>query len=192
LELKAVVMRANVHELPDMKGLAEQLGVGFRYDGVLWPRQDGGQQPYAQRLSTQELVALDQNDPERMRQWEEAYRRAADLMRGETVYGCSAGHYAFHVDCTGKLSACMMPRRPAYDLLQGSFQEGWEAVGAVVREVRQRDTACRTCRVGVLCRQCPGWSQVVHGDAETPVDFVCELGHLRAAQFEFVGSLSKE
>jgi radical SAM protein with 4Fe4S-binding SPASM domain len=182
LQLKTMVMRANVHELPDMKALATQLGITFRYDGMLWPRWDGGQQPYAQRLSPQELVALDQDDPERMEQWQEAYRRAPDVMRGETVYGCGAGRHGFHVDCTGRLSACMMPRLPAFHLLQGSFEEGWEAVGAVMQQKRQKETACRTCRVGVLCSQCPGWSQMVHGDDETPVDFVCELGRLRAAQ----------
>jgi radical SAM protein with 4Fe4S-binding SPASM domain len=192
LNLKTMVMRANVHELQAMKALAEGLGVGFRYDGVLWPRQDGGQQPYAQRLAPQELVAIDQADPERMAQWREAYRRLPDMVRAEPVYGCGAGHHRFHVDCTGKLSACMMPRRPAYDLLQGSFREGWEAVGSVVRQKRQKETACQTCSVGVLCIQCPGWSQMVNGDDETPVEYVCELGHLRAAQFDLVGLSSQE
>jgi radical SAM protein with 4Fe4S-binding SPASM domain len=122
-----------------------------------------------------------------MAKWQKVYRRAPVQVRGETVYTCGAGRYSFHVDCTGRLSACMMSRRPAYDLLQGSFQEGWEAVGAVVREMRQRETACRTCRVGVLCSQCPGWSQMAHGDNETPVEYVCELGHLRAAQLHLTG-----
>jgi radical SAM protein with 4Fe4S-binding SPASM domain len=192
LNLKTMVIRANVHEVQDMKALAVQLGVEFRYDGALWPRQDGGQQPYAQRLSSQELVALDQHDPERMAQWQEAYHRAPDLMRGETVYSCGAGRYAFQVDCTGKLSACTMSRRPAYDLLRGSFQEAWEALGALVRQKRQKETACQSCSAGLLCTQCPGWSQMVHGDGETPVEFVCELGHLRAAQFHLAGSQSRE
>jgi radical SAM protein with 4Fe4S-binding SPASM domain len=190
LQLKTMVLRANAHELQDMKALAAQLGVDFRYDGVLWPRQDGGQQPYAERLSPQELVALEQDDQERMEQWQEAYRRVPDVMRGETVYGCGAGHHRFHVDCTGKLNACMMSRRPAYDLLHGSFEQGWEAVRSVVQQKRQRETACQTCSVGVLCSQCPGWSQMVHGDNETPVEFVCELGHLRAAQLHLSGSQS--
>jgi radical SAM protein with 4Fe4S-binding SPASM domain len=180
-------MRANLDELQDMKAFAAQLGVEFRYDGALWPREDGGQQPDAERLSPRELVALDQDDPERMRQWQKAYRRAPDVMRGDAVYSCAAGHYGFHIDCTGKLSACMMSRLPGFDLLQGSFQEGWEVLETVVREKRQLDSACRSCRVGVLCSQCPGWSQMVHGDNETPVEFVCELGRLRAAEFHLRG-----
>jgi hypothetical protein len=35
-----------------------------------------------------------------------------------------------------------------------------------------------------LCDQCPGWSQAVHGDDETPVDFICQLAHLRAEQLK--------
>jgi hypothetical protein len=77
----------------------------------------------------------------------------------------------------------MMARQPAYDLLQGGMQEGWEEfLGAVLRKKRTLDTACRTCTVGALCTQCPGWSQLVHGDDETPVEYMCELGRLRAAQ----------
>lgn len=188
LELKTIVMRPNRHELQDMKALAAQLGAAFRYDAILWPRLDGGQQPYAQRLSPQEIVALDQENPERMLEWQEAYSRAPNLTRQETVYACGAGHHGFHVDASGKLSVCMMARRPSYDLLQGSFQEGWQALGTVIKEKRELETPCRTCRVGVLCPQCPGWSQMVHGDNETPVEFVCQVGRLRAAQFHLSDS----
>jgi sulfatase maturation enzyme AslB (radical SAM superfamily) len=81
------------------------------------------------------------------------------------------------------LSVCMMARRPAYDLLEGTFQEGWEEfLGPVLRKKRALDTPCRTCTVGALCTQCPGWSQLAHGDDETPVEYVCEMGRLRAAQ----------
>jgi radical SAM protein with 4Fe4S-binding SPASM domain len=191
LSLKTMVLRANVHELEAMKGLAAQLGVEFRYDGSLWPRQDGGQQPYAQRLSPQELVELELADPERMQEWQKAYRFSPDAVRGDQIYTCGAGRHGFHVDCTGKLSTCMMmPRLGAYDLLRGSFEEGWEALGNLVEAKRQRDSACSNCRVGVLCSQCPGWSQMVHGDDEMPAEFACELGRLRAAQFELSGTQS--
>jgi radical SAM protein with 4Fe4S-binding SPASM domain len=184
LRLKAMVLQTNRHELQEMKALAAQLGVEFRYDGVLWPRLDGGQQPYAQQLSVQDVVALDLDDPQRMSEWRREYSRMPQPIRSEFVYGCGAGHHAFHVDCAGKLSACMMARCPAFDLLQESFQEGWEHLGAVRLLKRQLDTVCRTCAVGVLCRQCPGWSQMVHGDDETPVAFICAMGRLREAEFQ--------
>jgi radical SAM protein with 4Fe4S-binding SPASM domain len=130
------------------------------------------------------VVALDREYPKRQREYEDLIARTSPgPVRAERVYACGAGQRSFHVDSAGLLSVCMMSRQPAYDLLHGSFQEGWEKVlGAELSKVRTLDTLCRTCTVGALCTQCPGWSQMVHGDDETPVDYVCEIGRLRAAQ----------
>ncbi len=183
LSLKTMVLRANRHELDAMKAMAERLGVKFRYDGLLWPRRDGGQEPYAQQIPVEEIVALDLEDPKLRREWEELARKGAGWARGDAVYACGAGRYSFHVDCAGQLRLCMSTLNPTYDLLHGSFREGWENVlGPAIQTIRAQDTICRTCSAGVLCMQCPGWSQMVHGDNETPPAFVCELGRLRAAQ----------
>jgi radical SAM protein with 4Fe4S-binding SPASM domain len=184
LNLKTVLLKANRHELEAMRAYAEQVGVPYRFDGVLWPRLDGDQSPFAQRLSPSEVIALDREYPERQQEFDRLYRDFGDVpVRSEYVYSCGAGYRTFHVDCAGRLSLCMMARQPAYDLLQGGMQEGWEEfLGAVLRKKRTLDTPCRTCTVGALCTQCPGWSQLVHGDDETPVEYMCELGRLRAAQ----------
>jgi radical SAM protein with 4Fe4S-binding SPASM domain len=183
LNLKTVLVQANRHELEAMRAYAEQLGVRYRFDGVLFPRLDGRQIPAAQRLSPADVVALDRQYPERQQEFDRLYRDyGATPVRSEYVFSCGAGYRSFHVDSAGRLSVCMLARQPAYDLLEGSFQEGWaEFLGAVLRKKRTLDTPCRTCSVGALCTQCPGWSQLAHGDDETPVEYVCELGRLRAA-----------
>jgi radical SAM protein with 4Fe4S-binding SPASM domain len=183
LNLKSVVLQSNRHELDDMKAYAERLGVKYRFDGVLWPRLDGGQDALVQRLSAAEIVALDRQYPERQEEYDRLYRQfGATPVRSDYVFSCGAGHRTFHVDSAGRLSLCMMARRPSYDLLEGDFQQGWEFLGSALRRKRTMDTPCRTCTVGALCTQCPGWSQLAHGDDETPVDYVCEMGRLRAAQ----------
>lgn len=193
LTLKSVLMTLNRQELPAMKALVDQLGVKFRYDGVLWPRLDGGQQPYEYRLSVEEIVALDLEDPERQRKWEEtAAAFDGELVRNEYVYSCGAGVRSFHVDSSGWMSICTMARRPAYDLSEMTFSEAWERLGELRQRKRQLGTACETCSVGALCGQCPGWSQAVHGDDETPVEFVCELGKLRARQIQHTGLERRE
>jgi radical SAM protein with 4Fe4S-binding SPASM domain len=192
--LKTVLLKANRHELEGMRALAEQLGVAYRFDGVLFPRLDGDQSPFAQRLSPKEVIALDREYPERQQEFDRLYRQFSDIpVRSEYVYSCGAGQRTFHVDCTGRLSLCMMARRPAYDLVQGGFQEAWEeSLGAALRKKRTLDTPCRTCTVGALCTQCPGWSQLVHGDDETPVEYMCELGRLRAEQTVLSAGASPE
>jgi len=185
LTLKSVLLTTNRHELAAMQALAGELDVKFRYDGTLWPRLDGGEQPYAYRLSLEEVLALDREDTERRQQWTKtAELFSGQLVRTEYVYSCGAGFRTFHIDSAGRMSICTMARRPSYDLLQMRFEDAWEAIGALRQQKRRLDTICRTCTAGGLCTQCPGWSQAVHGDDETPVEYVCKLGRLRAAEFQ--------
>jgi radical SAM protein with 4Fe4S-binding SPASM domain len=183
LYLKSVLLTANRHELEGMRTLAKQLGVKFRYDGMLWPRLDGNQAPFEYQLSTETMVELDRQDPERQEQWDKLAEFCQGRpVRNEYVYSCGAGQQSFHIDSAGRMSICTMSRQPSYDLLGMSFQQAWKQLGRLREVKRQLETPCRTCTVGALCIQCPGWSQAVHGDFETPVEFVCALGHLRAGQ----------
>lgn len=183
LSLKSVIIRENRHELEQMQALARELGVQFRYDGVLWPRLDGGREPLAHRLSPEDLVAIDQDDTERQQEWAKLADEAeGKLVRSERVYTCGATMFSFHVSSSGRMSMCMVARQPSYDLKDMAFLEAWQRLGELPGLKRQGHTECETCSVGELCFQCPGWSQVVHGDNEMVVEYVCTLGRLRRAQ----------
>ena len=180
LGLKTVLMTINRNEISQMKSFAESLDVPFRYDGMIWPRLDGGLQPLKVRLSPEEVVNLDMEDHHRWTNFIQMHREKKDLYpRREMVYSCGAGYYGFHVSASGQMSMCMMARQPAYDLRGGNLKEGWDFLEAVRNKKRILDTPCQTCKAAMLCTQCPGWSQMVHGDDETPVEYVCEIGHLR-------------
>jgi radical SAM protein with 4Fe4S-binding SPASM domain len=193
LALKTMVLRVNRHELAGMMALARERGVEFRWDAELTPRLDGGTQNQAVALPAEESAQIDVGYPERAAEWrallekERAWRKR--LERGEvshtrvdSVYRCGAGLRSFHIDAYGRLSLCAIARRPAYDLTKGSFREGWGEFLAEARQARRRQrTACMDCDIAVLCSQCAGWSQLAHGDDETPEDGVCEVAHLRAS-----------
>lgn len=185
VSLKAVILTLNRHELPAMRALAKQLGVDFRYDGTIWPRLNGEENPFRYRLSVDQMLALDQEDPKRLEQWQTRSKAFHDVtIRNEYVFSCGAGINTFHIDSRGCLCACIMLRSPAYDLAAMSFDEAWQRLGNLRTLTRTQHTACETCRVGALCGQCAGWSKVVHGDYETPVDFICQLGKSRAGQIK--------
>jgi radical SAM protein with 4Fe4S-binding SPASM domain len=183
LEAKSMVVRQNRGEVADMKEWARRLGLAYRFDTLLTPRLDGSTHNLSSSLSPQEALELDLADADRMGMWREVIQKdAARHVAGDRMYACGAGQRSFHVDAYGQLSACGLARRPAYDLTAGSFREGWRDFLAVARQARRlRTSACATCEIGVLCSQCPGWSQLVHGDSESVVEYVCELAHLRAA-----------
>lgn len=189
LGLKTIVLKINQHELPSMQKFAEDLDIPFRYDAMLWPCKDGNHRPWSYQLSPEEIVDLDKTDEKRHGKQRELYSIIGnDYNRSESVFSCGAGFSGFHVDASGNMSICMMVRHPAYDLKHGSVQEGWSILGELRKKKRTLDTPCRTCDAGMLCIQCAGWSQMVHGDLETPVDFICKVGHLRK---DFILSLEQ-
>jgi radical SAM protein with 4Fe4S-binding SPASM domain len=183
LEVKSMVVRQNRNEVAEMKAWAQGLGLTYRFDTLLTPRIDGSVHNRSSGLLPVEAVELDLADADRMAVWREVIEKeAARHVARDRMYGCGAGQRAFHVDAYGQLSACGLARRPAYDLTVGTFREGWRDFLGSVRQPRSMRTgACAACEIGVLCSQCPGWSQLVHGDNESVVEYVCELAHLRAA-----------
>ena len=180
LALKTILLRSKLRELKQMRAMVAGLGLEFRYDGVLWPRLDKTGDQEDNQISMQDLIALDQQNPERLREWARIKDSfSGQLIRADLVYNCGAGLHSFHVDSTGQMSICTMSRNPAWNLLEVSFSEVWQKIGTLRETKRKLATVCQTCTIGGLCGQCPGWSQAVHGDDETPVDFVCALAHLR-------------
>jgi hypothetical protein len=68
-----------------------------------------------------------------------------------------------------------------YDLRGGSVTEGWQQFLRKVRGRRaSRTTKCTTCQLRALCGMCPAVGQLENGDPEEPVDFLCQVAHLRA------------
>lgn len=180
VSLKSMLLTVNMHELNEMQAFADQLGIKLRYDGTIWPRLDGDRQPYRYRLSTEEMFEIDRTDDERFGEWQKRACEFTDIeVRSGYVFSCGAGLRSFHIDTHGNLSACTMVRNPSYNLLETPFDEAWEKLGELRSLKRKKNTPCETCLVGSLCAQCPGWSQLVHGDMETPVDFICKTGKFR-------------
>jgi len=183
LFLKSALLTINRHELDEMKAFADKLGVKFRYDGQMWPRLDGSRQPLDYQFTPEEMFAIDCEDLERMREIGRVSRElSGQIGRGMNLYTCGGGFHSFYINAKGQLKSCGMIRWPAYDLQEVSFNEAWEHLGETRSLKRQKDSPCITCKMGALCQQCPAWSQAIHGDDETLVEFICQLAHLRSSQ----------
>lgn len=183
--LKTSLISINRPELDAIKDFAAKRGIKYRFDPQLWPRLDGSAQPFDFQLAVEEILEIDENDPERQQEWiRVADQFGGSATRSDLVYSCGAALQIFHIDSAGRISGCIMSRHISYSLFDMSFNEAWAKLGEIRSLKRQQNNQCRTCTLGGICQQCPAWSQVVHGDNETIVDFLCDLAHARAAQIE--------
>jgi radical SAM protein with 4Fe4S-binding SPASM domain len=186
LTLKSVILTLNKHEIWEMKRFVEEdLGLEFRFDAMINPRIDRSLTPLDVRLTPQEVVELDMGDPKRAKEWkkytEQLSGYAPPLEHRDELYQCGGGEVGFAIDPYGKMSICSFSLGDTWDLRLGSFREGWEDF---LREVRRkkitRQTRCASCRIKAMCGMCPANGELENGDPEEPVDFLCQVAHLRA------------
>ena len=191
LKLKTVGTKINRHEITKMREFAEQeLGVEFKFDSLINPRIDCSQSPLAVRLSPEEVVALDLH-------WSKLaaeHRKNLEREMGgpppdnsRTVYSCGGGLKSFAIDPSGKMSICVLSHQDTYDIRQGSVREGWDEFLLKVRQKHQTQppSKCAQCRIHAVCSMCPANGELENGNPESPVEFLCEVAHLRATALGF-------
>jgi radical SAM protein with 4Fe4S-binding SPASM domain len=189
VKLKTVALTINKHEVQAMKRFAEELGCEFKFDPMINPRIDCSSSPLAVRLTPEDIVALDMEDPKRVAEW----RRLAtefpvpEPPPGESpgVYDCGGGVNSFAIDPYGDLTICVLSHVDKYNVRDGSVKEGWEQFLLKVRTRKiSKYTKCTSCQLKSLCGSCAANSELENGDPEAPVDFLCRTAHLRAEVFD--------
>lgn len=186
LKLKTVPTTINQHEVYAMKKMAEDMGVEFKFDPLVNPRIDCSQSPLAVRLSPEEAVGLEFQDPQR----KEEYRRliladfaaaAPEPQPDATRYFCGGGQSGCAVDPTGTMSICVISHQQGYNIRKGSFAEGWAGPLHEIRQQKKtRPSICDRCQIQSVCSMCPANGELENGDPESPVEFLCQVAHLRA------------
>lgn len=181
LKLKTMVLTINKHEIFDMKRFAQKKGLSFRYDAMINPRLDKNMMPCKYRIKPQEIIELDRGDSDRYNELIDVCERLWGPPGNELFYTCGAGLVQFQIGHYGKLDVCAKSREPHYDLRKGSFREGWyKEFPKIIFRKPKGEYICGDCEFGVLCGYCPGWSDLENNGKETPVEFLCKVGHLRA------------
>jgi radical SAM protein with 4Fe4S-binding SPASM domain len=186
LKLKTMAITINKKEIWEMKEYVEKdLGLEFRFDAIINPRIDCSQNPLSVRLSPQEVIELDLKDPKRIGEWgkfcEKFNGPVHSPEHADELYHCGGGINSFAVDPYGMLRVCALSCDDAYDLRKGGFRDGWEDFLLKVRKKKiSRQTKCISCEIKAMCGMCPANAQLENRDAEEPVDFLCQVAHLRA------------
>ena len=187
LKLKTVATSVNKHEISAMRRFAEEeLGVEFKCDGQINPRIDCSQSPLAVRLTPEEVVALDLHAPKGISEYRRLVKHDFDnppsLAQIDTTYFCGGGMNSFAVNAYGEMGICVISQQETFDIRQSGLKPAWEhSLHEVRTRKRTRVTKCIQCRIQSICGMCPANGEMENGDRESPVSFLCNVAHLRAA-----------
>jgi radical SAM protein with 4Fe4S-binding SPASM domain len=186
LKLKTILMTLNRHEFYDMETMSKEYGVKFRFDAAIFPCLDDDKSPLQLRVSPEEAIEKEFSDDDRSRQWKEFFERMQGFSLPDTLYNCGSGLTSFHIDPYGQLQPCLMVTSLRYNLLEGSFVEGWGDVIPLIRERKAGAAhACNRCEKMTLCGFCPGFFKLENGAEDIYSQYLCALGKCR---FEAIAS----
>ena len=194
VRLKAMALRSNAHELPEIARFCRAHTKDyFRFDPLLHLRFDGDAQRNeeirAERLSPEEIVAIEQADTERavalQKQCQELIWPTRDGAPGDQLFRCGAGNASFGISYDGTFRLCSSLQHPdcLYDLRRGSLAEAWNSLAPRVRDLRSQDpeflSRCRSCGIVNLCLWCPAHAYLESGRMDAWCEYFCQVAHAR-------------
>ena len=193
--LKAMALRSNLHELREIAAYCRQRTKDYyRFDPLLHLRYDGNplrnEEIRSERLTAQEIVQLEEMDPERMEamiaQCDEFITAHAAGENCRHLFHCGAGTNSFLIGHDGRFRLCSSLNEPScqYDLRTGTLAEAWHVHIPRVRALESQNPEflekCRGCQIANLCLWCPAHAHLEHGALDSWSDYFCEVAHARA------------
>jgi radical SAM protein with 4Fe4S-binding SPASM domain len=215
VRLKAMALRSNAHELAEMSAFCRAHTKDYyRFDPLLHLRFDGdaarNEEIFAERLSPEEVVAVERADEERFGALERGCQDGKLIFPADDhaalhpdgsvcdhLFHCGAGNGSFSVGYDGTFRLCSSLWHPdtVVNVRPGgpgavSVREAWEEHVPRVRALRGSDPEflekCRRCDIVNLCLWCPAHAALETGSGERGrmdawVEYFCEVAHARAA-----------
>ena len=203
VRLKAMALRSTLHEMPAIARFCQERTKDyFRFDPQLHLRFDRdplrNEEIKSERLSPEEIVALERSDPERFLALEKRCERAIHPevahLTCDHLFHCGTGRGHFAVSYDGLFRLCSSLWHPdcLYDLREGSLAEAWRDFVPRVRDMRsdRREflEGCHVCPLIDLCIWCPAHAHLETGELDAPVDYFCRVAHARAEAVRAAGT----
>ena len=198
VNLKAMALRSNVHELPAITRFCrERTKDFFRFDPMLHLRFDGNEirneEIRAERLCAEEIISIEQADPERSA----AMKSKCGMLdattpeegQDQSLFQCNAGGESFAVSYNGLFRLCPSLWQPdcLYDLRRGTLAEAWlefaPRVHAITSDNHEFLETCRRCPLMNLCQWCPAHAHLECDRMDERCEYFCLVAHARAEAF---------
>ena len=199
VRLKAMALRSNVEELPEIARFCRERTVdSFRFDPLLHLRFDGdparNEEIRGERLAPEQIAAIEQADEDRAVSLQKECDRlifpGSERDSCGHLFHCGAGVSRFDVSSEGLFRLCssLWPKDCVYDLRRGKLADAWSRFVPGVRGMTSGDREflekCGPCRLVNLCLWCPAHAHLESGRIDGWCDYFCRVAHARAESIE--------
>lgn len=188
LVLKAVGLKLNRDSILSIKRyVKKRLGKGkFKFDSFILPKLNGDRAPLKYRLSPEEILKIEENDPEMARQREKEFAKDLRIIRPpEYKYNCNAWFQHTYITPSGKLRFCHITDKYETDLLKCSFEEGLYGKFPLIHEEKYSFwNRCMSCDLRRFCHVCPARAFLETGRDNLHVEYYCALAKMRKKRIE--------
>lgn len=194
-ELKFIGLTKNYHELSKMRNFSKQLGVMSTTGFDIRPMNNGNKLPLNFRVSPEDIFKFGMGEDDLYAFWEnvalnEKEHQIDKKLKNGNLYPCHIGYHYVYITYDGHMQGCVKAVRHKYNLLKGTFKEGWKFLEEeLVNKKASEKFPCLTCDKFYYCEQCTANFELEHNDPEIPVDFYCQLGTLRK---KFIDDIRKK
>jgi len=201
VRLKAMVMRANLHEYSSITEFCMKHGKDYvRYDPNLHLRYDNdfkrNEEIRTQRLTPDEIIALEKQDlkgaMDILKQVPPKRNKEMNYEKSVPLLECGAGTSQFNVSYDGQFRLChaLWADGTTYDLRSGSIHEAWYEFVPKVRALQGGGLApeCQSCQIRDKCFRCPARAHLETGQLDGYTPYFCAVTHGRV---EWVKSIPK-
>ncbi len=195
VRLKAMALRSNLGEMPEIARFCRRHTKDFfRFDPFLHMSYHGDPERnleiQSERLSSEEIITLEQSDPRRLRCLEKTcgqsvFNAPKENGRGD-LFRCGIGVHSFSLGADGFFRPCASMRAPncVYDLRRGSLTDAWCNFTPGIKAMRSDRSEflkkCGSCPIVALCMWCPAHAWLETGELDAPAPYFCETAFARA------------
>jgi radical SAM protein with 4Fe4S-binding SPASM domain len=182
INLLTMLMKDNFFQLQELKQSAEDLGVEYNINPVLFPRRDGSKEPFRFRINDEQLKEYLKD-----RLPHEEYESVKDLERpGLCAPHCNFGRLYCVIDAYGSVYPCIARTRVAGNLRKESVRKIWresEELKAVRSITDKNLKECYSCEYKSICNRCPALAYAENGSYMGPSTEACRISKLIMEEF---------
>lgn len=181
LVLKCNGLKENKDEILKIKKFTEGLlGKGkFKFDSFIFPGLNGEDEPKSHRLGPEEIAEIEDSDSDMIVQRQEELNHQSCWFNLGGLYHCNSWFNHYFINPQGVLQFCHLTKECSSDLKKEAFKDGFDRFPEVLKLKYKTDSKCVNCELKERCYKCPARAFLETGDAESPVEYYCELAKAR-------------